>query len=62
MTDLRDLFAIHAPITLSDAKIACGHSPDDPLVSEDKRSIVVGVLALMRYEYADEMLRQREED
>lgn len=57
----RDVLALGAPVTIPDAAIACGY-PDlfDALENDTTRAVVFAVMAQMRYEYADAMLKARE--
>lgn len=57
----RDMLALGAPVTIPDAAIACGYpSLTEALENDATRAVVFAVMALMRYEYADAMLKARE--
>jgi hypothetical protein len=55
---LREYFMAHAPITVADAVRCCGwRGPPD--WNDANRATVMSVLALMRREYADAMMAER---
>lgn len=56
---LRDYYAAHAPISMDDAAIACGWRDlnDAGATQGDARTTIWVVMTLMRYEYADAMLK-----
>lgn len=53
---LADYYRATAPISLDDAKAACGLPASDMLASADRRAQVFKMLATMRDEYAAAML------
>ncbi|WP_404291476.1 hypothetical protein ACD578_05215 [Microvirga sp. RSM25] len=56
---LRDYLAAHAPISFEMAAQVFG---DVPPFNDANRAAFLAVWALVRYEYADQMLRERAED
>lgn len=55
---LRDYFAAHASFTYENAAQVAGYGnrlPENAM----ERDVVISVLALMNYEYADAMLKER---
>ena len=60
--DRRAYYAAHAPVSIADAVEACGYTANSPaeLVNDSVRATVFAVLALLRFEYADQMLAQEE--
>lgn len=62
--ELRDMLAALAPISLFDAVKHSGLAPKGEeyelsLVDAPDRAVVMALLAMMRYEYADAMLEAR---
>lgn len=57
---LRDYLAAHAPITISDAKEVFG-DPDAKMVEEAVCAGVLMIYAMLRYQYADAMIKERKE-
>ena len=56
---LRDYFSAHAPISFNDAKHVCGFAHDSDINNDTNRGTIMAVLALMRVEYADAILKER---
>lgn len=54
---MRDWFATHAPITFEDASKAYGSHPR--LSNDAERASFFAVWAVLRFEYADEMMFRR---
>lgn len=66
---LRDYLVAHAPVTIADAISACGLEASAPSVDvavcrvmayPSKRAAAFAMLAQLRHEYADAMLKARE--
>lgn len=57
---LRDYFAAKAPITLSDVCRIMGQ--DFSPHKDDDLEVLLGTMAELRYEYADAMLKARDEE
>lgn len=55
---LREYFAAHAPVTLSDAKIECGYV-GGCCINEQEIRVVMAILSMMRFAYADVMIEAR---
>lgn len=57
----RDWFAAHAPVGVQDALKMCGFSNVESVPNDSTRACLWTVMALARYEYADAMLKAKDE-
>lgn len=62
--DLRDAFAMGAPVTWEDVHLQMGWSgqPRSQVLTDSERNAMWAVMALLRYEYADAMMLARKDN